>query len=149
MLIFSKKDEFDSTIENICITQARIYVTAVRNGYDLADFSDKYLKSEFCRIDMDVPYSVWQYQDEDVCLEAILLEINRNNELKTYDENNAENDYDPYFIGYMYRYFYYHTTSDSAELSEIIPFSEMAKYSIECEDYEYDDAMKYIAAQIR
>lgn len=132
------KNESPSVLEHICDTQGKIYKLAMQKGYSLSDFSDNYLKSEFCEKEMDAIYSTWQYQDEDVCFEVIEEQIKHSFSQDNYSE------YDVYWVGYMYRYLFYYSAFSSRQLADLISFKKMMLYSIECEDYDYEDAAEYI-----
>ena len=143
MLTYSKKEKYNSTIQQICETQAKIYVSAYKNGYDMEFFSSHYLKSEFCNREMDAKYSVWQYQDEDVCLEVIQHQIGY-----IADDSSQPLDIDAYWIGYMYRYLYYYTSCTSKELAEMIPFTKMVEFSYLLENHEYEEALQFIIQRL-
>ena len=107
---------------DICRNQGKIYRKVARDGYDMAIFSEEYLKSDFCRRSFDTVYSRYQYADELECLDFILPEIGEKmvkypNQF--FDEDVAD------WIGYMYRLLYYDTKTQSRILADQVPFSLM------------------------
>ena len=136
------KNESISVMEHICEVQGKIYELALQKGYSISGFSDAYLKSKFCKNEMDAVYSTWQYQDEDVCFEVI------ENEIGMIPSTKADKEYigSVYWVGYMYRYLFYHSPYTSKQLAKMLPFGKMMWHSVTYEDYENNEAAEMIIA---
>lgn len=120
--------------EKTCATQARLYKYVHEHGYDIVDFSDRYLASDFCNRQMDAPYSVFQREDPLQMLDFILPEfgdkdfVNRSDFttdcLKPIPEEGFFINH-PYFgaweVGYLYRYLHFMTGLPSREIVSILP----------------------------
>ncbi len=90
-------------IENrICETQAELYEYAANEQFIFPDFSDIYLKSDFCRRAMDTDYSRFQLQCPGELLDFIIPENPGID--KKYADTEQFDDAVAYWIGYMYRY---------------------------------------------
>lgn len=115
-----KKARLDEEINHsICCNMGRLYVMAVDMGFNLQDFSDKFLTSHFCARSLDTPYSRFQNEEEDVSMDYLLREISPDKEEPGYSftEDVA------FWIGFIYRYLYFKTSLSSADLKEKVPFS--------------------------
>ncbi len=133
------KDDSPSVIDFICEQQGFLFVAALKNEYNLSDFISKYVISDFCKIHMDTPYSTRQYQDADVNLEEIELELSF-----VKDREQLCSADIAFWIGYMYRFLYYSTDKSSEEIYQAVPYEKMRDYSLLFEFYEYDDAAQEI-----
>ena len=110
---------------DICETQAMIYRYAAREGFDMEAFSDKYLRSDFCRRAMDAIYSRFQLADDVECWDFIYPELK--SELTKYEDNHMFSPDAAYWIGYIYRQLAFETGMPSAEIQGYLPFKEMCK----------------------
>ena len=106
---------------DICDTQARIYLWAAKNNYDLKIFSDKYMQSDFTRRAMDTIYSRFQINDELECLDFILPEIGHSL-IKT---NKYINTDFAYWLGFTYRQMYIETKIKSSQLVILLPYDSL------------------------
>lgn len=120
-------------------TQGEIYQLAYEMGYDMEDFSDKYLKSDFCRLEMDSVYSKFQMEFGDACMDEVMAEFRDKN--ITVKKRDSDFLYSPTWIGEMYRYLFYSLKKYSAQLAEKIPLSELAIYEPELEESELEEAV--------
>lgn len=66
-------------INLIAETQEEIYQLACEMGFDMDDFSYKYLSSEFCHDKMDAEYSVFQLDFGSICMDNVLEEFKEKN----------------------------------------------------------------------
>ena len=123
----SRSDDYD------CQTQADLYEYIMKDGYDLIDFSDRYLKSKFCNQEMDSVYSVFQREDPLQILDFVLPEIG---ELKRTGERGYV---DPWDLGYIYRYLHFMTGCSSADLVNKIDSRTMAKELNKRTDWNIED----------
>lgn len=131
-------DENDAVIFREAETQGEIYQLAYEMGYDMEDFSDKYLKSDFCRLEMDSVYSKFQMELGDACMDEVMAEFRDKNIII---KRGSDSWYSPTWIGEMYRYLFYSLKKYSAELAEKIPLSELAIYEPELEESETEEAV--------
>ena len=108
----------------ICRNQGNIYKQMAKDGYDVKEFSDLYLHSEFCERAFDTIYSRFQMADRLECLDFILPEIAPvpKNKDGYFDEDVA------YWIGFFYRQLYVETKVPSKELADLISFETMCRY---------------------
>ena len=106
----------DSMQYRICETQAELYEYAAIHGFNVPDFSDTYLKSDFCKRAMDSSYSRFQLQ----CPEEIL-------DFFQYDTIRDSGVSGPvaYWIGFTYRQLAFETGLPSKDLLDLYPFSLM------------------------
>ena len=135
-------DEDIVVIELISQTQGKIYGLAYNMGYDIPDFSEKYLNSNFVKYEMDALYSKYQTELADACMENILCEFeDRGIRLK---KRAKDIYYSPYEIGYLFRRFYYAAKTTSRELYDKIPIEKLGAYSIELENQTYDEKVEIL-----
>lgn len=99
---------------------ADIFVEAYDTNYDMCDFANKFMNSEFCEKYMDALYSHWQYQNAKVSMEVIEFEITPKKSKNTYVSREA-----CYFIGYIYKQIYLNIAQPSKEIIRLLPFEEM------------------------
>ena len=112
-----------ATQYNICDTQAEIYSYAAEHGYDMQQFSDLYLASDFCRREMDAEYSVMQLADDAVCWECLEPEIGS---FLTKYPNGLCFDLDAaWWIGFTYRQLAFVTKKPSSELVKKASFRQL------------------------
>ena len=107
---------------DFCKKQGAIYKLAAREGYDMKNFSDVYLKSDFCERAFDTIYSRFQMADEEESFDFIVPE-NEDKLIKL--DNKWFNQDVSWWIGFTYRYLYYDTGLTSKELSDRVPFEKL------------------------
>lgn len=141
-------EEDDVVIELIAETQGEIYQCAYEMGYSIEDFSNKYLRSNFCRYEMDSEYSVFQTDFGSLCMEQVLEEFKRNN-ISLIREENKNLVYSPKWIGEMYRYLFFALKFYSSDLPTVIPFKTLVSKNIELEECEMSEAVNILATQYK
>ena len=105
-----------------CKTQARFYELAAYDGCDMREFSDRYLRSHFCKNRIEVVYSAFQREDAMTCLEFIYPEIGIE------QDPSSEKIFDPdiaYWIGYTYHQLFCETGVRGEQLAEKVPFERL------------------------
>lgn len=109
--------------EIICETQGEIFQCANEMKLDMNIFIPKYMKSEFCKRNMDTIYSHFQMTFPEDSLYFILQEIDVPilNEVQ-YNSTVME------WIGYIYRHLYYALKKDSNVIIDKVPFECMLAY---------------------
>lgn len=136
-------DEKRVVRERIAETQGEIYQLAYERGYDMEDFSDKYLRSDFCRLEMDALYSKFQTEFGDACMDELMEEFeNKNISVKMRDNNPIL--YSPAWIGQMYRYLFYALRAYSSELAEKISVAELAACEPGLEDCDTKESIELL-----
>ncbi len=108
--------------KDTCKTQGRIYEQAAYDGCDIKKFSDKYLSSRFCKNRIETPYSSFQMEDAQTCLEFIYPEI------QISPNPGSETIFDPdiaYWIGYTYHQLYCETGIYGYKLRKLVPFEKL------------------------
>lgn len=136
-----KKAQLDAEINHsICCNMGRLYVMAVDMGFNLQDFSDKFLTSHFCARSLDTPYSRFQNEEEDVSMDYLLREITPDKEESdcSFTEDVA------FWIGFIYRYLYFKTGLSSADLKEKVPFSYLESKTYGLLTLDEDEAIDII-----
>lgn len=109
---------------DICKTQGSIYKQMAWDGYDMKEFSNLYLHSDFCERAFDTIYSRFQIADRLECLDFIMPEIS-----PVPKNKNGYFDVDvAYWIGFFYRQLYIETKVPSKELADLISFETMCGY---------------------
>lgn len=108
---------------SICETQGAIYRCVNRRNLSLPVFSDQYLHSRFCTVQMDAVYSHFQLADAEECLDFILPEI----EIPSLPEP-VYTDQVAYWIGFMYRYLFFSLHLPSNRLADTLSFQAMTVY---------------------
>ena len=105
-------------------TQGEMYKRMAQLGYDIEDFSDVYLQSEFCKRAFDTDWSYYQLLSGRECLDALFYDtpMTKKRESGYFDEDVA------YWIGFTYRLLYIETKVPSSELVNIVTFESMCKY---------------------
>lgn len=77
----------------ICRTQQRLYEYAARHGYEIEQFSNFFLSSDFCSRAFDVLYSRFQLETPVECMDFILEEADdklKENAVKKADDEEAD-----------------------------------------------------------
>lgn len=117
-------------ISNLCNKMGNIYMFISEAGYDLKDFSDKYL--------LNVLSNSLEEINKYNCLEDYLNYIIENLDIKLNEDIKCISSECAFFIGYTY-YYLYLLTGDSGEvLKEKLPFDYLLikSYSLVTEDRE-------------
>ena len=105
---------------NICRTQADLYKIAAENGYDMEDFSFKFLSSSFCEQFYDAPYSRYQYAPaQDTWDDLDILKDTKKYDGRYFDKTIAG------WIGYFYRYLSVDTSIKSSDICKSLTFKDM------------------------
>lgn len=142
-------DEAESIRYRIEETQGEIYQLAFTRGWNLEDFSSKYLRSDFCRLEMDAVYSPYQLELVEACMAEIEAEFQRKGiQIRKRTESSTAIDVSPAWIGRMYRGLFYTMREMSASIAESVPFQTLAQYEPELENEEIEDAAVYITEQL-
>jgi len=134
----------DSIDYKICRTQQRLYEYAAKHGYDMEQFSDFFLSSDFCSRAFDTLYSRFQIETPVECMDFILEEADgklAENAVKKADEVEADA---AGFVGLLYRMLYFITPYTSKELCEKVPYSTVCRF-YGCSPHETEN---YIAEDI-
>lgn len=109
-------------------TQRRLYEYAAKHGYDMEQFSNFFLRSDFCSRAFDVLYSRFQLETPVECMDFILEEAKdqlKENAVKKADEWEADI---AGFVGMLYRMLYFITPYTSRELCEKVPYSTVKRF---------------------
>jgi len=118
----------DRTVYDICDVQRRIYQLAYKKNYSVEEFSDLFLKPDFCRRELDSDWSHFQLETADENMDHILAEMGE----KLTEVTAQDTDIDlAGYVGFMYRYLFFITPYPSAELEERVSFEDIAKTVIE------------------
>lgn len=127
---------------DICMTQSRIYRYIAQSGYDVKQFSDAYLMSDFCRRAFDTIYSRFQMEDVLECMDFIEPEISndlvRNQNNIIFDEDVAA------WIGFTYRQLYFETKVNSSKLVKVVSFRTLCNYYAGLHTIDWEDATDII-----
>ena len=148
MIDYNKKPAIEKEVDiDICTIVGRIYKLALKENYELENFSDSFLKSSFCHRKFNTIYSCFQL-DDDASMWYIDKEL-KNRLIKTtvvQDEDLA------YWIGFMYIYIYIRTEISSSKIVQIVPFKQMSyyvsNYILPMESYIYDELYNVINKDI-
>lgn len=139
-------NESEEVIMLTAETQGQTYQLAYAMGFDMEDFSNKYLTSDFCRNEMDSVYSKFQTEFPEACMDELLIEWEEKGiEVKKRDSEFA---YSSDWIGNMYRYLFFALQVFSSDLLNLIPFKEICRYQEELEECDYKDAVNCIREEI-
>ena len=117
----------------ICKTQSKLFLYAIRHNYDDNDFIKKYMESQFCNHKMDALYSRFQLMNAAYIMSYLLDEISPEASKKHYDEDAIE------WTGWMYRYTQLRLEVPSKQIYETLPLNHMLIYyrGMGGEDTEY------------
>lgn len=105
---------YDTVELKICQNQGRLYRFVANLGYNMKDFSNAYLASDFCKRAMDTTYSRFQMHDEQEILDFLMPEIQE--KCSRMNENEMFNPKVAYWIEFTYRQLYYETELLSKDL---------------------------------
>ena len=108
---------------DICDTQAMIYSYAAEQGYDMWNFSDLYMSSDFCAREMDAEYSTMQLADDTVCWERLEPEIGSH--LKKCPDGLYFDLDVAWWIGFTYRQLAFLTGRPSSEIVKKASFKQL------------------------
>ena len=114
---------YDTVELKICQNQGRLYRFVANLGYNMKDFSNAYLASDFCKRAMDTTYSRFQLHDEQEILDFLMPEIQE--KCSRMNENEMFNPEVAYWIGFTYRQLYYETELLSKDLAKQFQFSDI------------------------
>ena len=149
MMVNMHSIEEDVIVINlIAETQGEIYQLACEMGFDMEDFSCKYLSSEFCHYEMDAEYSVFQLDFGSLCMDILLEEFKEKNICIKRSESDSVS-YSPKWVGEMYRQLFFTLKLYSLDLCKLIPFEELAKASIELEECEIEEAVSILTERYK
>lgn len=108
----------------ICRNQGKIYKLALALKYDIEDFSNKFLASEWCQRTMDADYSWYQMADAEDCMYYFLKDEELTFKEK---EQNISSDIVTW-IGFMYRYLVLAMGITSAKAVQNVSFEDMVAW---------------------
>lgn len=148
MINFHSMQEDEFVINLIAEEQGEIYQTAYEMEFDLEDFSEKYLRSEFCHNEMDSVNSFIQTDFSNLCMENVLKEFRQKN-IEVHNQEPYVILYSPTWIGMMYRYLSFSLKIDSFELSKIVPFDELAMSSVKLRNCEMQEAVQMLSKKYK
>lgn len=134
--------ECDTVIRLIAETQGEIYQLAYDLGYDVEEFSKEYLKSDFCKYEMDSIYSKYQTEFANECLDLVLYEFEQKNIIIS--KRTKDVHYSPNWIGMIYRYLFFSLKTLSYNLPEKVPFTELAEICIDLEDCTIEECVNIL-----
>lgn len=125
--------EISRTDWDICLTQQDLCTLAVDMGFDEEDFIPKYMLSDFCKLEMDAPYSFFHRADPAYTMSVLLDEIQPQKADMHYEYHVIE------WIGCTYKYLQLRLRIPSRDVYRIVPFGKMLRYHAgTCtEDTEY------------
>lgn len=109
----------------ICETQGKIFELAADDGYDIENFTNVYLKSDFCRRQFDTLYSRYQYADAEESWEIFLPEIK--DRLHRYEDGQVFRGDVAWWFGFTYRQLWYESGVASSNLADRVPVHDLVK----------------------
>lgn len=109
--------------ECICGVQGAVYRLAAERGCNMSRFSEFYLKSAFCRDEMDRPHSRYHDTTAEQCWEAVRAEMG--DRLPDGGPGRRSDPESAGRIGSMYRQAAFITGLTSSELADAMPFEAM------------------------
>ncbi len=124
--------------EGIAQTQAETFEYAQNKGYDMEEFVNGYMNSDFCNREMDSEYSYFHYKPDTVCLAYVKKELS----IQPSDEGTKLAD--PWWVGSVYRYISILTGIHSREVVKLLPCALMDDLSASYETMEDEDAARDI-----
>ena len=123
----------------ICQTQGKIFKYAVKKGYDMQNFAEKFLSSEFCEEAFDTIYSRYQLDSPMESADFFMPELREKLKLSPVKQDKEEAAY----IGFIYRYLYFVTKIKSKDLIQKVPFEEVQRHfinsNLRTEDFVVED----------
>ena len=140
-----RNEEIANQDKRTCATQANLYDHICRCGYDIIDFSDKYLASDFCNREMDSLYSVFQREDPLQILDFVIPQIGN---LVPQTENPFHTPYwGAWDLGYMYRYLHYSTGMHSKDIVSCIDTKTMIQEMDKRMDWNLEEIADVVATE--
>ena len=139
--------ECDTVIRLIAETQGEIYQLAYDLGYDVEEFSKEYLKSDFCKYEMDSIYSKYQTEFANECLDLVIYEFEQKN--INIAKRTEDIHYSPNWIGMMYRYLFFSLKTLSYNLPKKVPFAELAEICIDLEECTIEECVNILTNKNR
>ena len=113
----------DNIQYDICKTQGNLYEWAANEGLRFPEFSNAYMKSDFCHRSMDTEYSRFQLREPEEHIDFLVMEI------PTLLQQKYNNEYFSgdvaFWIGFTYRQLWFETGMTSKEIVEKYPFDRM------------------------
>lgn len=140
-----RNEEIANQDKRTCATQANLYDHICRCGYDIVNFSDKYLVSDFCNREMDSLYSVFQREDPLQILDFVIPQIG---DLVPQTENPFHTTYwGAWDLGYMYRYLHYSTGMHSKDIVSCIDTKTMIQEMDKRMDWNLEEIADVVATE--
>lgn len=102
-----------------CDNQGFVFELAQKIGYDINDFVDKFMTSDFCARELDALYSWFQTSEPEDIMDYVLKEIEPEYSSETYSNDKL------HWIGYMYRYINLRFGINSSEIYKVLPMKDM------------------------
>lgn len=124
-------------MEMIAREQAEIFELAEEKGYDMNDFSYKYMNCDFCNREMDSQCSFFHFKPCEVCMAYIEKECR-------FIPAKEESFYNAGWVGFIYRHLVFTTGISSREIVEKIPPKELDDLYFSYELYETEDTVRKI-----
>ena len=136
--------EITAREERVCVNHGRIFASAAtRFGFDMEDFADKYMRSDFCERCMDTDWSVYQlwWPEEALCeLEDEFGIEKADKQLECIDTIQ--------WIGYMYRLLWFRYGLKGKDIAAQLPFSKMMEYFYPLHTMSYEQASDWIVENL-
>lgn len=127
----------------ICNTQGELYEWAALRGYKFPEFSDIYLKSDFCKHSMDTIYSRFQIREPEEHIDFLFSEHPELESCKSIDGIIYDSEV-AYWIGYTYRHMHFISGIQSTELCKLLPFIQMEQWYPGLHTVDEDEAADII-----
>ena len=108
---------------DICISQAKLYEYVANEGYDMVDFSNKYLQSKFCNVNFDREWSLYHFAAPVETSYEIFKEI----QVDKYEGNMVFNPDAAWWIGFTYKQLQIETEMHSKDILKEISFEELVR----------------------
>lgn len=106
----------------LCDIQGRLFELSADHNYGSATFIKKFMNSPVAKA-LDSTYNRMQWAGEEYLLEEIIATTN--NEIPHTGEVFSKDIL--YWIGYIYRYWHYHTDEDSSKIYKQAPVDVMKR----------------------
>ena len=102
----------------LCDIQGRLFELSGKKNFASSMFIKKFMTSELAK-DMDSKYNRMQWAGEEYLLEELAADLVAEGEVFSQDVL--------YWIGYLYRYWHYHTGESSAKIFKQAPVATMKR----------------------
>lgn len=119
----------------IAETQGEIFKYAESKGYDMVDYIEKYMRSDFCNREMDSECSYFHFKTAEVCFPYIEKEIGEGRTTGSLIEGSE-------WVGRIYRYLVFALKMPSKKLIEIIKPKDLDDMYYEYEFDEIEDIIR-------